>query len=293
MIRTLTSVSALLLMVGVAAAQNAPTAPAPPDAPVALTIVDRDENGLVRRPEASPAEAAVAKLDLSPEARRQVETILRERTKALDQFVRDNLKDLVRLHTAVQSGLLTETRRIVAEFQSKSETLRRLGRLPQELAPVLTDTQKRDLQRMVSQYWQERIREGTIAAESRGERLNLQSFMTDEQLYFVGRELKRSYERVFGSAIGDFQSLLANLKPTEAQAKLIREAIGPAMDPEVAARMTPAEKTRVFFDIYARLIPEQRDIVVNTLREGTTVASGRAVNAPVKPATAELPDDKK
>ena len=259
------------------------------------SIVDRDDaTGLVRRPDTNPAEAAVNKLSLTPEQRRQVDIILRERAKSLDQFTRDNLKDLVRLHTAVQSGLSEATRSLLTELQSRSDLLKRLGRLPQELAPALNDQQKRELQRMVSQYWQERIREETVAAETRGDRLNLQAFMNSEQLFFVGIELKRSYERVFGGAMLDINSLLSNLKLTPAQAEHIREAAGAALEPEAAGRLSPAEKARAFFDVYARLTPDQREIVLAQLREGPTVAAaGRPVMPSIKPATADVPEDKK
>jgi len=292
-----------LALCGTCAAEpvaSAPPAAAKPMAPAAspsppASILDHDEaTGLVRRPEVNPAEAAVNKLNLTAEQRRQVDIILRERAKSLDQFTRDNLKDLVRLHTAVQSGLPETTRALLIELQGKSDLLKRLGRLPQELAPALNDQQKRELQRMVSQYWQERIREETVAAETRGERLNLQAFMNSEQLFFVGMELKRSYERVFGGAMLDFTTLLSSLKLSPAQAERVREAAGAALDPQTAGRMSPGEKARAFFEVYARLTPDQREIVLAQLREGPTVAaSGRPTMPPIKPATADVPDDKK
>src|SRR5688572_19273367 len=108
------------------------------------------------------------------------------------------------------------------ELAEKSESLRARGQLQEELSRILSAEQSVELKLLVQEYARaifadaEQARSGeSMESEGAGERRARRGAMSKaaqaEYVAAIGRELKRSYDRVVTAAVQDFDELIKAL----------------------------------------------------------------------------------
>jgi hypothetical protein len=86
-----------------------------------------------------------------------------------------------------------------------------------------------------------------------------------EYVAAVGRELKRSYDRVVTAAVQDFDELIKALDLTAEQEAEVRR-IATDHFQKTAGNPTPKEKGEVFAQVYSKLNAEQRRALLKRAR---------------------------
>ncbi len=242
----------------------------------ARTLIERDETGRVRRLDIPPAEAALKLLDLDDATKEKTQAILDKRAAILDRIVKENLLLLVELSNATRSGDKEAARDLLRELAEKAEPLRTRGQLQEELSRVLPAEKSAELKQLVQEYARaifadaEQARssesmEGEGAGERRSRRGAMSKAAQAEYVAAVGRELKRSYDRVVTAAVQDFDELIKALDLTPEQEAEVRR-IATDHFQKTAGNPTPKQKGEVFAQVYAKLNAEQRRALLKRAR---------------------------
>jgi hypothetical protein len=87
-----------------------------------------------------------------------------------------------------------------------------------------------------------------------------------EALAAVGREIRRSYDRVVTSAVKDFEELIKRLELSPEQEAEVRRLAQDSFQ-QTAGKATPAQRGELFVKIYGVLEPGQRAKLVEIVRE--------------------------
>lgn len=262
--------------------------PSVSEKPKNASLIERDFAGHIKRPDTDPALAALEKLKLSPEEKAATEKIVAERDTIIDQIVLDNLKLLVQLNNARQSGDKAGTRQYVAEAAEKLKPLTSRGRLVEELKGALAPANAAELARLVDEYRAASI-DDRMKAESSGkggeagQRLKATAA---EFLEGYGQEVRRSYERVIGSRAKDFDALIKSLSLTPEQEGKVRQLVTDLVQ-KTSGKATPAQRSKVFVEIYKVLNAEQRTALIEK------IAEQRRLGREPGEKTRETPDAKK
>lgn len=243
--------------------------------PVArATIVEREFSGALKRVEGDPTLAALAKIELTPEQRAACARVIDERHAALDRLVADNLKEIVAIHNAKQSGDKEELRTTMRALYTKAKGVLKQTRLSEELKGVLPEAKHAELTNILAEYYAAAIRTRSDAAarETASETAGKEAALFDERraasaelLVTFGAELKSSYARVFGSRKEDFEKLLGELNLTPEQDAKVRQIVTDAFQKSLG-KPTPAQNARMVLEIAGLLSLEQRKLVLDKLR---------------------------
>ncbi len=250
--------------------------PTTTDAMTPRTLVERDFEGKLRRLEVSPALAALELLSLSDEERKATQQIIDERNMLMDELVQDHLKEISQLAGAFQSGDRAAGMKLLKPLIEGSAELRARGKLVDELAGVLSESNAKELQRLTTEYTRalvsERMKDGN--PQQPGKKLSRLEAGGFEYLAGFGQEIKRSYERVFALQAKDFDDLLAKLSLTPEQESKIRGMVTDLVQ-KTYGKSTQAQQTKVFIDVYAVLDEDQRKVLLEEVRKRQGL---RAVN---------------
>lgn len=268
-------------------ALRGPTLTKHPDRPE-HSIVERDFNGKLRKLEDNPALVALHRLSLTPEQRAAAEKVVGDRAAALDTIVRDNLRLLVELAQAMQSGDTQSAGRLQAQAMEKAGPFLKRGPLVNELRPVLPEDTFAELRRMVDEY-------NALAAEDRmGDPMsgprpgNKFGAMLAQGFEGFAAEARASYQRVVGQGGKDFENLIKILQLTPEQESAVRR-IATDLFQKTYGKPTKRQQLRVFLDIYAELNPDQRRILAEHIGEERKVHRPAASEAP-RPADPAKPE---
>ena len=209
-----------VLWMGVAAlAQEAPLAGprVEPAKAERATLVIRDIDGKVRRPETSPEEAAARLLELDGPTRARVDALFAERARALEEFIEKNLDLILRLVTA-ESAPGREKFALVVEAIGKTESLRKNGPLEAQVRGLLSEGERREFDRLLKEYW------GAIAAEDRRQPKpkGRVGAVLDERFKSLGREAEAAYKRCEKSGAILYHYLFDSIEVTDEQEKQLR-----------------------------------------------------------------------
>jgi hypothetical protein len=230
-------------------------------------IVEYDMAGKVVRLDVPPAEAALGKLKLDEATRKAADKVLLDRSAALDKFVQNNLLDLAATANAFQSGNKVEGLHLLNELRDKSPELNETAKLPQKLSAALPKEQGEKLRSMVGEYNQAIIKEETDAATAVGTKPKAPGlYAVAENLRVMGLELKAAYERVIGQQTKEFEETLKALNLSAAQESRIRGIVGDAFQAN-KGKYSAADKTKVFWKVWAELEPAQRQELARRMRE--------------------------
>jgi len=299
--------TALCIVVGILAAfasgagmGEPPTGDAPLSGPSVTTpakkatIVERDVAGKVKRLDATPAEAAVRAMKLDKETRAKVDEIFAKQAAALDAIVSENLKLIVQVSQAKDSGKHDEQRAALAELMEVAKPLRDRGMLGQQLAGVLSAEETRQMRTMVQGYFEavqkdledapamapDAAKPDGAAGKSDKKRGPDRggSAMRGEILQIAGNEIRRAYERVVTQRSREFDETLKTLGLTPEQESKVRKIVGDSFVAKYG-KASPAEQARVFREVYLTLDESQRAQLAKMLRP-----------APEKPTRDATPD---
>jgi hypothetical protein len=241
-----------------------------------LTLVERDFQGRVKELDTDPVSAALPKLGLDGTTLEACTIILAQRREILDRIVGDNLLTLLKIQQSRQTGDTGEVRRLTRELVGKAGELRERGRLMDELEGVMPADKHAELRRMVTEYvvasGGSHEGDGAMGDEGQGGggdkagrggrgRAAAAGFAS-----MLGAEIRRSYERVVGQRVAEFDALIKRLELTPEQEGKVRALAQASFDKNQGRKPSRAEGTRVFLEIYRELNEEQRAKLIEYVR---------------------------
>ena len=183
------------------------------------TIVTRDFEGRVRRPDSTPVEAAVVELTLDAEARAKVDTVLAARARVLDEFVGKNLDLLTRFGAAENSTDAGDKLLLAVEAYQKLEPLRAQGPLDQQVRGALPPDQAKEYDRLLREYWTALAEEDSHATKPKG-RIGV---VLEEKMKDLGREIEAAFHRSERSGGVLYYYLFGSMTLTPDQSKRLHE----------------------------------------------------------------------
>jgi len=234
------------------------------------SIVERDFEGRLRFPEVRPEEAALAKLDLTPEEKAATQAVLVERAALFDQLVRENLDLLLKGMSARESGDKEALAAVLKEYNIALRPIVAKGQLADQLEKVLPAPKGEQLQAMMREYWRAVYDDANAGTEDvvspqrnlpghvgpRG-RHTMHGVLTQEAIRLLGTEVKAAYDRVAEQGNRRLEDAIKVLELSPEQEAKVR-SLAVDFGQETKLNPTPAQQTALFRKIMAELTPEQR-----------------------------------
>ncbi|MEX2219008.1 MAG: hypothetical protein WD749_09635 [Phycisphaerales bacterium] len=226
------------------------------------TLVQRDFNGRLTKPQLPPEEAALALLTLDPEARARADGVLASRAAILDRIVRENVELIIQLYNAGQAGDRPEQLRLLGQFAAKLEPLQARGSLETELAAAIPADQTPLFRSILEEYRTALTEDLALQARSTGQRPpRPRAAAARLALATLGLEIKRSYERQIGGKAAEFERLLARLSLSpELEARIRTQVTDWAQ--KTKGNPTEADKRALFVSLLSQLNAEQRRTLI-------------------------------
>lgn len=222
------------------------------------TLVETDYAGKVRRVEGTPEEAALRLVDLHPAERAEVDRILQQRARILDDIVRDNLLLLNRIDTASKAGRRLDTFLSLVELYAEFQPIRDRGLLHDEIETALPDPARAEFNRLISEYWDALIAEGLRERGQAEEAPRRVEIVLRERFEIFGREIERSFRRYEMTAVEDvLDRVLRGLNLSDDQER----ATGPIVDrlaQAIRADAPEQERGVIVLQLMAFLTAEQQ-----------------------------------
>lgn len=259
--------TAFLPLAGPPSADNPLAGPTVESATTAATktLVRQGFNGTV---EILPVEADVAAIDLlelNPEQRKQFERLKAERSALFGKAIRENLDLLMELggvNPKEQAGefldLLTRIGEVLSEYRARGSMMR-------EMAPYLTNEQRREVRSLVGEYVLARAE--AIRREP-GADASPAAIAIRMQVETLGEMAKASIESAVAMGSAEFELISQRLGLTPDQRAKIQKLYEPIAIQELQGRkVAPIAKVRVFFEISHLLTKEQMAALAEYTRE--------------------------
>jgi hypothetical protein len=228
------------------------------------TIVRRLFGGEVERHDELPEVVALRALKLSPEEERATQEILVERSRVLDQFVLEQLDQLIELSTSMAAGDRRGAAKAGLSLIGALEGLHREGSLPRRLRAVLSAENRARFQRLLDEYWNALVEERLGAGDSTQGRVGV---LLDERLKSFGREVERAFRRQLASGGLITRYLADALHLTQEQACRVRELADEFMR-QTGGEPTEAQRVSYLLRLNQVLDSEQRKALGRLLRFG-------------------------
>lgn len=250
------------------------TGPAQPAQPLAgpevvtrgprQTLVSRDFNNRLRRPETTPEVAALELLDLPPAIRAAADEVVAARTAAIDRFVSENLLLLGEIDTASKAGRKLEAAALLLKAVQALAPALEGGPLAERIARALPPEHAAKYRAICDEYWNAAIDEALATARADGQVQTGWQAGLGERLRHFGEEIARSYERQAAAGTLFIDFLLAGLDLTPEQRGIIGDL---KIDMLERTGMRPSEQDqgRLALGILAYLNPAQRRIVLDRI----------------------------
>lgn len=267
------------------AENDALSGPKVDEAQTGPTLIERNFDGTLKKPEVRPEEAAARRLRLSDPEKSRVDAVLSERSAELDAIVRANIETLLKVQTARASG----DKKTVAEATKElTEALRPLvakGRLAERIAGALEPANAEHYNRMLRDYYRALINDGR-KERPRGDPMDE---MNPERatpapeapradppradpprasrvmLEVLGQEVRRSYERIAAEGQARLEEISERLDLTAEQRAKVT-ALASEFGQKSKLNPTPAQRAELFGKVLAELTPEQRIKAVELIR---------------------------
>lgn len=243
--------------------------PGGPTAPAAqpsnrLTIVERDAQGQFKHLAMPAEERAIQVMDLAPDERQRAEKVIAERAQVLDEIVLKNFALLQRMHDATIAGDAAKARELSGRFLLKLERLTDRGRFEDELRPQLRLDHQEEFTRLITEYRQALLQEGTREARAANQDMKPQQIADREMRRAMAREVQRAYQRTIVGTPVDYDALLPKLGLKPEQESKVRN---------LATEFTqqhkePTEDQRrdLLMKVLADLDDAQRLALINAIR---------------------------
>lgn len=217
------------LMLITAAASAQPTEPPVLSGPVVSaereqrpTLVQWGYDGRLVMLDASVEQAAIDLLDLDPESREKVDSILAERMAIFDEAVIESLDLVVRFDAARGAKNIRAMGETIGALMGRLSPLVRRGPAVRELAAVLPHQHAEHFRALVTEYQKAIVTDGKRLAEREYRRFKPIESALQARGEALGQEIDRSIKR--SAAMGDagFEILLQSLELEEEVESLIR-----------------------------------------------------------------------
>ncbi len=236
------------------------------------SIVERDFQGRVKKLEENPALVALGQLTLTEEEKKKVEKALGDRAAALDVIVRDNLKLIVELAQAKQSGDYEGGNRLQAEVLKKAEPFLKRGPLINEVRSALPEGKFAELKGMVDEYNRSAAGDKMSDPMSGPKQENKFGAMLAQGFEGFAAEAKASFQRITGGE-KDFENLIKMLVLTPEQESKVRQLAGDLFQ-KTYGKPTKAQQIGLFLNIYKELDAAQRHRLAEYIGEENRVKRG-------------------
>lgn len=229
------------------------------------TLVEKDFNGRLKRPEMPAEELALKLMKIDDATRAKVDVILGQRAAILDKAFIEHIDLVVQISNAGQSGDKAEALKLFQEFAKYLEPLKARGKLMDEIRGCLPEEQKEPYKELVTEYHAALVKAAMEEAHAKGEELTLRQAAGKEMLAAIGQEIRRSYERQILSKTADYEKLIASLNLKPEQESKVRGYVTDYVQ-ETKYKATAEQKKALFLRIYGRLNAEQRKTLVEYYR---------------------------
>jgi len=227
-------------------------------------IVALDFNGEVRRPEMTPEEAALARLELDESIRTKVSRIINRRDAIIDDFVSGNLDLLTKFGAAAGGGDKLDQAALGLEAFQKLAPLREGGSLWEQVKAALPEEPAKKFDALMNEYWDAIVTEGKRTKNEQGKERGRFEIVVAERLAIIGKEIERSFYRQQysgGIVVGYFTQ---DLDLTAAQKARVRQ-----MSLEFAQKhdfnATEEQQQELLVELMSILNAEQRAKVMKRL----------------------------
>ncbi len=304
MTKSFTTITALALLASGAIAQQTskPATDQPGQSPLAgpsvqrkgsqpaKTLVERDFEGKIKKIDVPPPEAAARLLDLDEAARKKIDDIITQRHAILDKIVADNLRLIVELAGARESGNREDAARLLAELTEQAQPLRDLGPLQRQIQGALTKEQVDQFVKLTQEYTNALVEEAQAEAKKTGADFKMREFIRSQILAAVGGEVRRSYERVVGQRAADFEALLKSLNLSQEQESKIRRIAADSFQ-KTYGKESPAERARVIALVFRELDEGQRKSLLKQFAGAPDKKDGKGPS-PARPSVPVEPPSK-
>lgn len=233
-----------------------------------LTLVRRDAEGRLVRPDATVEEAAVDLLRgmLDEEARRRVDEVLATRSGEWDAFFRENVKEIIQLQSDLAAGPQGRA--------SAMETLRELSKeapsledhrvFRDELAGALPEEARAKFEEITREYREALLEEVRGEAEKRG--VSLRRAVQEEMVRAFGGEVRRAYERETTLGKERLEETIAALNLTPEQEPRVRNAIQTFGQKQRLGTASAADRRELFRTLAGVLNEEQLRTLLSFVR---------------------------
>ena len=239
-------------------ALRGPTVPTANNRP---TLIERNFDGRVVPVSGDPVQVALRRMDLDASTREKCQRIFDQRNAILDGIVQNNLPAIVALANARKAGDRDETRRQFRALYAKADALTGRAPLIDEVAAVLPAAKVAELRAMVDDYRAALAEDRARNADTDNPDLARLPEARRELVADFGRQIRESYERVFGQRRERFQALLKELNLSPEQEAKVQQIATDAFQKNLG-KETHALRASIFFEIYKELDSEQRAILV-------------------------------
>ncbi|MBL8757865.1 MAG: hypothetical protein JNK35_05490 [Phycisphaerae bacterium] len=221
------------------------------------TLVDRDANGLIRRLDMPPAEAALPLLGLDPVARARADAILADRARVLDGLIQRHYDLLLELFSAGQSGDTPDAVRLAVVLAGRLAPLRARGPLEDELARVLPEPAAVRLRALVAEYRNAVVAEGAIDNGRVKPGASRFEALASESLRLWGEQIRRSFERQAADGSLFFEQVIRALALRPDQEARVRERLARFAGEVDLNAATPEQTRGLVIDVAAWLDKDQ------------------------------------
>ncbi len=245
------------------------------------TLIQREFDGRIKRLDVDPALAAIERMELDDATREQIDQIVAERNAIIDRLVQENIGELAGLANASQGGDKARAMQGLRSMLELAKPFRDRGRLIEEIAPILPETERAEARRLVNEYWRAIVRERMEIGppDEPGKKINFMQASATEMLLAFGQEGKNAFERTIGQQGKQFESLLKKLNLSAEQESKVRalvqdnvsQRLKPSADGKTSgyAEPTGIDKLRNagrIMEIYGMLDADQRRILLREMR---------------------------
>ena len=169
---------------------------------------------------------------------------------ALDECVRADIGILALLQNARQAGNKPEAAALVAQLADRLDGAVGPMRSRDRLARALPETERREFQRMIDEYWRAVVLDEMQQAANRKEKMTLAQARVRITLNAASNEIRRAFERRCSPRENILEQLVEALSPSAAQNEKVRKPIE-----AVAERTKSKPNSRDLFELSVRVVP--------------------------------------
>lgn len=226
------------------------------------TLVRRDADGRVERPE-TPVEVGAARLlELPADVRVKVDEILAARARFLEKFIGENLELLGELDTAGKAGDKVDQAKLGVRALSKLAPMMKEGSLRAEIRGVLAEGARERYDALLKEYWDAVVEQEKKAAPSRS-RFEI---VTAERFQAFAREGQAAFQRLEKSGTLLFYYFFKDVALSDEQAGKIRGLLDEFVE-ETKGAPTKAQEQKIFLAVMGVLDVRQQTELVRRFKE--------------------------